>query len=258
MVIWKPGNYGYYGAYLNGEKLNIPSVTTIVSMLPDPELDAWIEAVGVEQAEIIKTRAANRGTSMHIYLENYFDNFSKTRDHNKSLLHTQKKSLHFLRDIEKIPEAELKLGRSLFYKIIEEFKNIDEVSYVIGLESKIFHPLAAYRGAYDINYLKDVNGDYQNVITDYKTSSKRVQKGSVKEQKYLLQLAAYWMAYEHLKKTELNQAKLWIAIKDGDTQEIKIGKEEARKHYKTFSKLCNEYHTKHNQNTKLFEKYTIR
>jgi len=46
-----------------------PSVTTILSTLPHPELDAWRERVGNEEADRISKEATDIGTLMHDSLE---------------------------------------------------------------------------------------------------------------------------------------------------------------------------------------------
>jgi hypothetical protein len=46
-----------------------PSVTTVLSSLPSPELDAWRERVGREQADLISKRATDRGSRLHAYCE---------------------------------------------------------------------------------------------------------------------------------------------------------------------------------------------
>ena len=57
----------------NGEK--VPSVTTILDRTKSEESKAalanWKKRVGEQQAQQITTEAANRGTRMHAYLEQY-------------------------------------------------------------------------------------------------------------------------------------------------------------------------------------------
>lgn len=60
----------------DGNKL--PSVTTILDKTKPQEkieaLNQWRRRVGVEKAQQITTEAANRGTRMHTYLEDYVKN----------------------------------------------------------------------------------------------------------------------------------------------------------------------------------------
>ena len=61
--------------YATPEGAKVPSVTTILDKTKPEEakraLMEWKRRVGVEKAQQITTEAANRGTRMHTYLENY-------------------------------------------------------------------------------------------------------------------------------------------------------------------------------------------
>ena len=53
-------------------RIKIPSVSTILSeMVPDPDFEQWVLRIGKEKAEQIMTVAANRGSSMHLFIENF-------------------------------------------------------------------------------------------------------------------------------------------------------------------------------------------
>ena len=51
-----------------------PSVTTILGCQPKPELEAWVKAVGEEEAKFVSSRAAHRGTHLHNMAEDYLNN----------------------------------------------------------------------------------------------------------------------------------------------------------------------------------------
>ena len=53
------------------------SVTTILSTLPHPELDAWRERLGDEEADRITEEAAAIGSAMHDMLESYVRDTSR-------------------------------------------------------------------------------------------------------------------------------------------------------------------------------------
>ena len=61
--------------YATPDGNNLPSVTTILDKTKPPEkveaLNQWRRRVGAEKAQQITTEAANRGTRMHTYLEQY-------------------------------------------------------------------------------------------------------------------------------------------------------------------------------------------
>jgi genome maintenance exonuclease 1 len=53
---------------------NFPSMTTILAILDDGGIDAWIKRVGIEEAEKIKNEASARGNSLHDLSEKYLRN----------------------------------------------------------------------------------------------------------------------------------------------------------------------------------------
>jgi|GEM_PF-154958 len=53
---------------------NLPSMTTILGILDDGGIDAWIKRVGVDEAEKIKNEASARGNSLHDLSEGYLRN----------------------------------------------------------------------------------------------------------------------------------------------------------------------------------------
>jgi hypothetical protein len=236
---WKKSYYGWWDAYTaDGTKIKVPSVTAIVNFMDDPEMDKWVEEIGEEQAQKIMKLAADRGTVMHYYLENYYRAIKSRGDMNKALLYTQRKTPEMAKG-EGIAESSIKIGRDLFYQLYESSMS-SEIYQVLGLENKIASFNNLYRGKYDINY---ITNDGKNIITDFKTSSSNVKIGSTKERKMKLQLAGYWTAYEEMfPNIKLDYAKLWISVKDGMPQEISINKEEKENCMFEFLDLCKKYH----------------
>lgn len=51
-----------------------PSVTSILGCQPKPELYAWVKAVGEEEAKLVSSQAARRGTALHNMAEDYLNN----------------------------------------------------------------------------------------------------------------------------------------------------------------------------------------
>ena len=141
------------------------SVTTILSLLPAPGLDAWIERVGVEEAERIRDQAAIIGTCMHNRLEAYV----------KGVPYEPIDSPH-----EK--EAEL-----LFFKVRTSV--LSPLSEVYGVEEALYlHNLYAGR--------TDVLGVYagKRSVIDYKTGLRPKNEDVIV--KYKLQIAAYAVAHD--------------------------------------------------------------
>lgn len=260
MITWKQGYYGWWNAYdENGNKLVIPSVTKVVDSKDDPELDTFREEVGEEQFQRIMKLAGDRGTALHKFMENYFLAWAKKGDHEKSLLYTQRKSLDQLKS-EKIADKQIETGRNMFYQLLESFvptSDNPEVHEVLGLEKKVANFLLPYRGAYDINYLWPAANKLNNVITDYKSASSFIEKGSTKERKYKLQLSGYWTAYEQMTKNKLDYAKIWVSVKNAGTQEILIGRKEYNDLWEEFKELCVHFHKQHGQSIEQFKDYQV-
>jgi hypothetical protein len=55
-------------------KGNLPSITTVLSILSRDAIKAWRKRVGEEEANKISTRASRRGTSVHKMCEDYINN----------------------------------------------------------------------------------------------------------------------------------------------------------------------------------------
>jgi hypothetical protein len=60
--------------YLSPSGIKYPSVTTVLSCLDKPGLDAWKARVGEEEAAKILRQAGTRGTAVHLIAENYLNN----------------------------------------------------------------------------------------------------------------------------------------------------------------------------------------
>lgn len=61
---------------IGGESNYYPSITTVLSHFKDaPQLDAWIQRVGEQEAERIRNKSAMRGSQMHKLCENYIRTF---------------------------------------------------------------------------------------------------------------------------------------------------------------------------------------
>ena len=89
-VKWQKGSYGLPEAVY---KIKVPSVTSILGeMIPDPEWDAFIAQVGKAKADAIMIAAGNRGSSMHLFMENFISTYSKSKDVSEALKYTQEES----------------------------------------------------------------------------------------------------------------------------------------------------------------------
>lgn len=146
---------------------NAPSVTTILSTLPKPELDAWRERVGIDEANRLTKEATDLGTIMHDSLENNI------------------KGLPYDFGNDKWGDMAKQMARKIQ---MVAFRNIDEI---YGVEVCL-HLSNLYAGR------TDLIGRYrgQNAVMDYKTSKFVKDEKSIKN--YYLQNAAYIIAHEDM------------------------------------------------------------
>jgi genome maintenance exonuclease 1 len=66
--------------YKTPEGLDLPSITTCLSVLSRDSIAKWRERVGQEEADRISHRAATRGTAVHEIIEKYINNEENYRD----------------------------------------------------------------------------------------------------------------------------------------------------------------------------------
>ena len=156
--------------YLFGDE-KLPSVTSILQATKSEEdkasLENWKQRVGHKEANKIKTEASSRGTSMHLFIEN------------------------FLR--ERINES--------FFESNEQYKNMakeiiekgikGKLEEIYGMETILHYP-EKYAGT------ADLVGIYQGqeTIIDFKQSNKPKKVDYIQD--YFLQLGAYTLALSRI------------------------------------------------------------
>lgn len=147
-----------------------PSMTSILNVLDDGGIEKWVERVGTDEAERIKSEASDRGNELHDYIEDYLLN----RLDRKSMKH--------------------KGARMLFNRMMPYFNKID---VVFGTEVALYQPELGYAGRTDA--IAGVGSDI--VIVDHKNSRKPIdlnkQYARRKLFKYQLQCAGYSLGLEY-------------------------------------------------------------
>ena len=228
-------------------KAKVPSVTKIINeMIPDPEMEDWVRKVGEAKAQEIMTNAGYRGTAMHTFIENFVKAYAKTKDASKSLSFTQTQSPEELLK-EQIPPHKIDEGRELFYKFYySDFSNAYE--QLIGTELGIYSKTIYYRGLADVFYTDRVFGA---TVTDFKSASTYIKKGSVKELKYKFQLGGYAAALDEMyeKKNLIikRSSILCINTKTDILQEIVLSGNELQEYKDKFKTIVREWHMKYNR-----------
>lgn len=173
--------------YCTPDGFKVPSVTTILSKTVPEEkkkvLSEWRERVGVEKAQQITTEAANRGTKMHKYLEDYVE-----------------------QDVlaEKPTNPFSWASHAMAQTIISE--GLIHVDEFWGSEVPVYYP-GIYAGTTD---LVGVHSG-EAAIMDHKQSNRWKKDDWVED--YYLQLVAYAEAHNEVHKTDIRKGVVFMAVK---------------------------------------------
>jgi genome maintenance exonuclease 1 len=173
--------------YATPDGHKVPSVTTILDKTKPAEsriaLANWRKAVGEAKAQQITTEAANRGTRMHTYLENYIKGDT-------------------LKDSVSNPYAQQSLVMAKNV-IAEGMINVDEVW---GSEVPLYFP-ELYAGTTDCVGIH--KGD-QNIL-DFKQTNKPKKLEYIDD--YFIQLTAYAMAHNEVHGTNIRKGVILMCVK---------------------------------------------
>jgi hypothetical protein len=175
----------------------VPSVTTILSATQSKEkaasLQKWRDGVGHTKAAAITTEAANRGTRMHKWLEDYvIDGFLKKPGTNPYSVQSN----------------------SMAKTIINEgLRNVNEIW---GSEIGLYYP-ELYAGT------TDLVGVWKNkpAIMDFKQSNKIKKEEHIED--YYLQLTAYSICHNKIYNTDIRTGVVLICVKPPEISPMKWG-----------------------------------
>lgn len=165
----------------------VPSVTTILDRTKPREkieaLQNWRKSVGEARAQEITTEAANRGTRMHKWLEDYVKNNRVIGDPGTNPFSQQSHRM-----------AQAIVDNGLVH--VNEMWGIEVPLYVEGL----------YAGT------TDACGVYKSkpAIIDYKQTNKPKKTEWIED--YFLQLCAYGLAHNETHGTNIEQGVILMAV----------------------------------------------
>lgn len=173
--------------YATPEGHKVPSVTTILDKTKPAEsriaLANWRKAVGEKKAQEITTEAANRGTRMHKYLEDYVtQGFLSDPGSNP-----------FSQQSHKMADCIIKQG-------------FGPVSEVWGNEVPLYFP-ELYAGTTDC---VGVHNGEQSIL-DYKQTNKPKKLEYIDD--YFIQLTAYALAHNEVHKTNIRKGVILMCVK---------------------------------------------
>lgn len=171
----------------------VPSVTTILDVTKPQEkreaLANWKRAVGEQRAQQITTEAANRGTRMHSYLENYV----------------------LTGEMKPFPSNPF-AQPSWFMAAQVILKGLEHVDEFWGVEVPVYYP-GLYAGT------TDLIGVWKGrpAIMDFKQTNKPKKREWIED--YFLQLAAYASAHNELHGTTIDSGVILMACQPQQLQD---------------------------------------
>jgi genome maintenance exonuclease 1 len=180
--------------YATPEGHKVPSVTTILDKTKPAEARAalanWKKSVGEKKAQEIVTEAANRGTRMHKYLEDFV----------KDGVLSDPGSNPFSQQSHRMAKLVVDTG----------FPKVNEVW---GSEVPLYFP-ELYAGTTDCVGVHD--GDQS--ILDFKQTNKPKKLEWIGD--YFLQLTAYALAHNEVHGTNIRKGVILMCSKDFEYQEF--------------------------------------
>jgi len=196
--------------YLTPDGESLPSVTTVLSKTKDKSgLDRWRKRVGEKTAEKIIADSSRIGTALHLFIEHYVNE-------------------HAYKDLTEIGVQAEKMAQVI---IDEGLKDINEVW---GSEVHLYLP-GKYAGT------TDMVGLYKGrpAIIDFKQTNKPKKREWVQD--YLMQLAAYAHAHNHLFDTEIDQGVILMCSRDFIFQRFELTGENFTRALDSFMKKLDLY-----------------
>jgi|TARA_A200000159_G_scaffold90430_1_gene83955 genome maintenance exonuclease 1 len=172
--------------YMTPEGVDLPSITTVLSILSRDSIAKWRKRVGEEVANQISTRASGRGTRVHEIIEKYIDNDPNFKD-------------------------------GYTPDIIQSFlavQNIldDRIGNVYAQEAPLYSNHLGVAGRVDC--VADFDG--KRSIIDFKTSMKPKKLDWIKN--YFMQESAYAIMWEERTGQPITQLVTIISVDNADPQ----------------------------------------
>ena len=174
--------------YITPEGKRYKSITTVLGSEPKPGIEQWVQRVGLEEAEKIKRKAADRGSKLHKLCEDYINN-----------------------DVTSFQMT--KLMPDLKENFIKIRKHIDEnVGKVYAQEQALYSDKLKIAGRVDL--ICEWNGKLS--IVDFKTSTKIKQEEWIEN--YFLQCTAYSLMFAERTGMWIDDIVVLIATEEGNAQ----------------------------------------
>ena len=172
--------------YRTPEGIDLPSITTVLSILSRDSIMKWRRRVGAEEANRISHRASTRGTAVHAIIEKYINNEENFKD-------------GYTPDI---------IGSFLDLKPILDGR----IGRVYAQEAPLYSNHLGVAGRVDC--VADFDGKLS--IIDFKTSMKPKRKDWITN--YFMQESAYAIMWEERTDHPITQLVTIISVDNHDPQ----------------------------------------
>lgn len=172
--------------YRTPEGIDLPSITTVLSILSRDSIMKWRRRVGAEEANRISHRASTRGTAVHAIIEKYINNEENFKD-------------GYTPDI---------IGSFLDLKPILDGR----IGRVYAQEAPLYSNHLGVAGRVDC--VADFDGKLS--IIDFKTSMKPKRKDWITN--YFMQESAYAIMWEERTDRPITQLVTIISVDNHDPQ----------------------------------------
>jgi PD-(D/E)XK nuclease superfamily len=204
--------------YLTPDGDEVPSVTTILSLLPKDGIKAWRERIGEEEADRITEEACRIGTTMHDRLEGYVSNYLQGRPDIPPETDEDREAYEMSDNIRRFALPDL-----------DEVWGIEEALYCTGLYAGRTDLIGVYLG--------------KTSVIDYK-STRRWKKPEWLNS-YKMQLAAYNFCHKAMFGEGLEQGVILLAVRPPYTrplQRVLLTKDELEHWEEKWLDLLEKYH----------------
>lgn len=174
--------------YKTPEGIDLPSITTVLSILSRDSIAAWRKRVGEAEANKISGRASGRGTRVHEITEKYIDNDPNYKDgYTPDIIHSF----------------------NVMKPVLDGF-----IGTVYAQEAPLYSTHLGVAGRVDC--VAEFDG--QLSIIDFKTAMKKKQKSWINN--YFMQEAAYAIMWEERTGQPITQLVTIISVDGEDKPQI--------------------------------------
>lgn len=163
-----------------------PSVTTVLSIIPNPKLQAWINAVGEPVANYARIQGAKRGEEFHSIVEDYLK-------------------------CQPLDKYKRVLSKGLFQQAVPALMDIS----VIQIQEQVL-----WSDALKVAGRVDCIANYLGVpsVIDFKTATRPKVESDI--QNYFQQATCYSLMYEERANIKVEQIVIIVSCESGDMQVI--------------------------------------